>query len=79
MWSRPSFGVVGATLTGILIAMLLIRAPTDWWLGQLDPIWRASYTIRYAPSFDAPCREAAPAGTNAAEAWRLISRSPPSR
>ena len=76
MLSRPSFAVAGATLTGILIAMLLILAPTDWWLGQLDPVWRAAYVLRYAPSFDAPCGQPAPAGMNTSEAWRLVSISP---
>jgi hypothetical protein len=76
MLSRPSFTVVGATFAGSVVAALLILAPTDWWLGQLDPIWRAAYALRYAPSFDAPCREVASAATNTSETWRLISNSP---
>ncbi len=56
--------------------MLLILAPTDWWLGQLDPVWRAAYTLRYASTFAAPCAEVASGPVSAPEAWRLVFTSP---
>ena len=76
MFTRPSFIASAGLLVGIVAAVLLILAPPDWWIGRLDPLWRAAYALRHAGSFELPC--AATPGTvpPVVRAWRVVQASP---
>jgi hypothetical protein len=76
MDARPSFIATGATLLGIVVVVLLILAPPDWWLGQLDPLWRAAYVLRHAESFDLPCGSRPAVVPQSVDAWRIVHASP---
>jgi len=76
MDARPSFIATTATLLGIVVAVLLALAPPDWWLGQLDPLWRAAYVLRHAESFDLPCAAPPSLVPPSVDAWRIVRASP---
>src|SRR5437763_15914555 len=76
MDARPSFITSSATLLGIIVAVLLALAPPDWWLGQLDPLWRAAYVLRHAESFDLPCAAPLSLVPPSVHAWRIVRASP---
>jgi len=75
MDARPSFIATSATLLGIVVTVLLALAPPDWWLGQLDPLWRAAYVLRHAESFDLPCTAPPSLVPPSVDAWRLVRAS----
>jgi hypothetical protein len=76
MFTRPSFIASAGMLFGIVAAVLLILAPPDWWIGQLDPLWRAAYALRHASSFDLPCAATPATVPPVVTAWRVVDASP---
>ena len=76
MFTRPSFIASAGLLVGILAAVLLILAPPDWWIRQLDPLWRAAYALRHAGSFELPCAATPATVPSVVRAWRVVHASP---